>query len=176
MKLAAAMCLKATGELGRRITLADETEAAAGRMLRGRQILWMVYDHHKYDEERGSLYDFKDLMSVHFRGDSHLEAFLSNWDSVLAGMKAQPEASLLEVLFYDQLSKSTVLREEIAHYDRARKGSEERTYAFLLEAARRYLERQRLARNRQAVAKGLGGGSSTPATRRGEEEEEERRG
>jgi len=164
IKLAAALTKVATGELGRKITLAVETEAKRGRMVKGRQILWMVRDYHKYDEEIGALYDYQDLLSVRLKNDSQLESFMNSWDSVLAGMRVTPAEELLEVLFLAQLRHSQVLKEEIAHYDRSKKGSESRTYAFLLESVRRYLERQRLLRNRTAVSKGLGAdGMALPA-------------
>jgi hypothetical protein len=156
IKLAAALTKVATGEIGRKVTLAVETEAKRGRMLKGRQILWMVHDYHKYDEEIGALYDYQDLLSVRLKNDSCLESFMNSWDSVLAGMRVTPAEELLEVLFLAQLRHSQMLKEELAHYDRSKKGSEARTYAFLMESVRRYLERQRLLSNRKAVSKGLG--------------------
>ena len=120
----------------------------------------MIHDYHKYDEELGALYDYSDLLSVRLRNDSGLEAFMNSWDGVLAGMKVTPAEELLEFLFLNQLRHSTVLKEEVAHYDRAKRGSETRTYAFLMESVRRDLERQRLLHNRKAVSKGLGGDSA----------------
>ena len=35
-----------------------EAHVAQGWMLKGRQILWMMHEYRKLDEERGSLYDF----------------------------------------------------------------------------------------------------------------------
>ena len=69
-KLAAALTKIATGELGRRITLMVEQEASKERMLKGRQILWMIHDNHKLDEERGALYDFTDLLAIRLKGDN----------------------------------------------------------------------------------------------------------
>ena len=66
-KLAAALTKIATGELGRRIMLMVEQEASKGRMLKGRQILWMIHENHELDEERGALYDFTDLMAIRLR-------------------------------------------------------------------------------------------------------------
>ena len=88
---------------------------------------------------------------------------MTSWDSVLAGMTSVPEEAILEALFYDNLRNAHALKEEIAHYDRARRGTEEHTYKFLVESVRRYLERQRHASNRRAVAKALGGNSSNSA-------------
>jgi hypothetical protein len=130
-KLAAALTKIANGELGRRITLAVENEALRGRMLRGRQILWLIHEFHKYDEEQGALYDFTDLTAVKLRNDSGLEAFITSWLSVLTGMKHPPEETIIEVVCLEQLRNAHCLKEELAHYDSARKDTPERSYAFL---------------------------------------------
>ena len=122
----------------------------------------MVHDYHKYDEEIGAVMDIKDFMSVKLRGDHALEPFMNSWDMVLAGMQDVPAESILEPLFLEQIRVAPGLREEIAHYDRARKGTPDRTYSYLLESVRRYLERQRLYRNRQSVTKQLSN-TNTPA-------------
>ena len=74
-KLAAALTSNVGGEVGLRVTMAVEIEARQGRMLKGRQILRLIHDHHKLHAERGALYDFTDLMSMKLKGDSSLESF-----------------------------------------------------------------------------------------------------
>ena len=163
-KLAAALAKAASGEIGRRITHATEIEARAGRMLKGRQCLLLIYEHYRINEEAGSLYELTDLMSVTLRHDGQLESFLNSWESVLAGMKEEPSPKTMEVLFLQQLRNSSVLKEEVAHYDRSRPGEAARSYDFLLDAVKRYLERKRHAENRKAVVKLLGGEkASVPA-------------
>ena len=144
-KLAAALTKISAGESGRKISLAIETERGAPvpRMVKGRQILWMIHDYHKYDEEYGAVLNFTDLLAVRLKNDAGLEGFMTSWESILAGMAQPPAESILEPLFLEQLRASTVLKEELAHYERAKRGAEVRTYAFLLESVRRYLERQR---------------------------------
>jgi len=164
-KLAAAMTKLSHGELGRLFSLATEHERLADppRMIKGRQLLWTVHDYHKFDEEVGAIMDIKDLMSIKLRGDAGLETFMNSWDMVVAGMQEVPVESILEPLFLEQVRAAPALREEVAHYDRSRKGMPDRTYAYLLESVRRYLERQRLQRNRAAVAKQLGNPPGSPA-------------
>ena len=135
--------------------MATEKERLANppRMIKGHQLLWMVHDYRKYDEEIGAIMDIKDLMSVKLKGDAGLESFMNSWEMVLAAMQDVPPESILEPLFLEQIRVAPALKEEVAHYDHSRKGTPNRSYAYLLEAARRYIERQRLHRNRTAVAK-----------------------
>ena len=107
-KLAAALQKLATGELGRKITLETENQALKGRMINGRQILWLVHDYHKHGEERG---------------DSNLESFINTWESTLAAMKDPPAPHIVEILFLEQIRTSQVLHEEITHYDRAERST-----------------------------------------------------
>ena len=44
-----------------------------GRILNGRQILWLVHDQHKLDAEHGALYDFTGLLPVKRKRNSSLE-------------------------------------------------------------------------------------------------------
>ena len=57
VKLAAALTEIARGPLGRIFTNHMETELKAGRMIEGRQILWVVQQHFKVNEDAGAAYD-----------------------------------------------------------------------------------------------------------------------
>ena len=102
-------------------------------------------------------------MSVKLRGDGDLESFMNTWESVLSTMHNPPGRDIVEVLFLEQLRHSAVLREEIAHYDRAKRGSSTRSYRFLVESVKRYLERAKHARNRKAMERALGGAAPAAA-------------
>ena len=108
------------GPLGRKLNLKAELEANQGRLVRGRQLLWMVYSRFKVSEEAGALYeyDINDLSAVSLKGDKNLEEFINNWDATLVGLtEAQPETNL-EVLFLKQLRKCDCLKHDLAYYDR----------------------------------------------------------
>ena len=64
VKLSAALTKLAHGDLGREIALQQEQAAKCGRLLRGRQALYMIYQHFKTAEEAGALYDLVDLTKV----------------------------------------------------------------------------------------------------------------
>ena len=159
-KLASCLAKLTHGELGRRITLKMETAAKSGQMIRGRQILWMVYQHFRLNQSYGSLYQVSDLMAVRMKGDS-LESFVNTWDSVIAGMHKEPEPEIVENLFYQQIKGHAALREDIAHYDRSPEEHPDHTYDFLRLCVARYLDRKRQDANREAHQQAFGG--ATPA-------------
>jgi len=143
-KLAAALSEICTSELGRKVTLKTEQEAKAGRMICGRQVLWIVYEEYRVNEEAGALRDITDLVKVTLKRDQckvdHLSTFMGNWFQVLAGMKTTPEDATLQVMLYEQVKHIPCLTADIAAYDRAAIGSDDRLYTFLTKAIQRVLE------------------------------------
>ena len=101
------------GDLTRQITLADETEAKAGRVLECRQILKMVYESHKLDEAIGQVFDIENIFNTTLKGDK-LAKFLQGWDTVLAGQAEPISETILKPLLHRQLLQSPSLKEELA--------------------------------------------------------------
>ena len=60
----------------------QETEANEARIIRGRQVLFMLDDHFRTNMKHGSTHALQDLFSE----GENLNTFISNWDQVLAGI------------------------------------------------------------------------------------------
>ena len=101
MKLSAAITTASTGEVGREVAEATEAAAKNGKMLRGRQALWLVYQWYKVTEEAGALFDLSDLMKVELEGHN-LSTFQQNWVSIL-GMKKEPDKQTMATLYHMQI-------------------------------------------------------------------------
>ncbi|CAE7497332.1 NaCP60E, partial [Symbiodinium natans] len=132
-----------------------ETEANAGRPVRGRQILFRIHNYFATNAQHGAVYDMEDLLSVTLLNENLL-TFMRNWDTVLSGIPKTPEASFLEPLFHRQVKKVKALSHDINIYERALEGSKERSYSFLYDAANAHLNRKRLERNRERMARQTG--------------------
>jgi hypothetical protein len=158
-KLAASLTNVCKGELSRKVILKTEEEAKAKRLIRGRQILWLMYEEYRINEEAGSLMDLSDLMKVILKKEhskvEHLSRFMMNWDSVLAGMKNPPGSEDLQVMLFEQIKHVPCLSTDIAIYERASPGSEDRSYEFLTKAIRRILEKNKQEKNRKDIVKSL---------------------
>ena len=155
-KLLSALTNIITGDFARKVDTFKETEATAGRIVRGRQVLFMLHDHFSTNIKHGATYALQDLFSVQLRGEN-LKSFISNWDQVLAGIVQTPDESVLETLFYKQVKNCKAIQHDMNEYHRADEGTEKRNYSFLVSAVRRHLDRERLEANRDRVAKGLSG-------------------
>ena len=163
-KLLSALTNIITGDFARKVDTFKETEATAGRIVRGRQVLFMLHDHFSTNIKHGATYALQVLFSVQLRGEN-LKSFISNWDQVLAGIVQTPDVSVLETLFYKQVKNCKAIQHDMNEYHRADEGTEKRNYSFLVSAVRRHLDRERLEANRDRVAKGLSGSGrpSAPA-------------
>ena len=152
------------GDFGRQIDTFKETEAHAGRMVRGRQLLLRLHNYFATNALHGSVYDMEDLMNCKMVNDN-LTVFLRNWDTILSGIPVQPDNSVLEPLFHRQVKKCRDIAHDISVYDRALEGTEQRSFQFLYNAANNFLERERLQKNRDRIARQAGGGvvPTTPA-------------
>ena len=151
------------GDFGRQVDTFKETEAHSGRMVRGRQLLLRLHNYFATNALHGSVYDMEDLMNCKMVNDN-LTVFLRNWDTILSGIPVQPDNSVLEPLFHRQVKKCKDIAHDISVYDRALEGTEQRSYQFLYNAANNFLERERLQRNRDRIARQAGGAiPTTPA-------------
>ena len=143
----------ARGDLGNRILNHKEEQAKKGHQTRGRTVLLMFDDYFKTSEEAGTLYSLEDLLKVAKFGDTiaDLKKFINRWDAVLAGMKKEPEETVLRDVLLRQIRPSTLLKYDIDTYDRAKEGDPSKTYSFLVKAIRDLIDRERLRENRDRV-------------------------
>jgi hypothetical protein len=104
------------------LSLRVDQAAKEGRMVRGRQLLFLIYQRYKTAEQAGALFNITDLMKVRLNKGpdpmKSLEGFLNAWETTLADMSAMPAETHLEHLFLEQVKHSPVLTAEIAHYHR----------------------------------------------------------
>ena len=150
------------GELNRQIINYKESEAAAGRAVRGKQVLFMFEQFFKTNEAAGSLYSVEDLLKVKLVRDD-LSTFIHNWESVIAGLNHQPEETTLRDILLRELRNSSKLKFDLEVYDRAKEGEEKHAYGYLVKCVKELLERERTRSNRTAIAKAHGARYGAPA-------------
>ena len=154
-KLLASLTNCAEGDLGRQIATFKELRAREEKPVKGRHLLLRFHEYFATSIRHGAIYGLEDLMSVKMVNDD-LKGFINKWDSVLAGMKKEPENNVVEAYFHLAVKRFKPLEHDLALYDRAAEGSKERSYDFLITAARAYLERKRLEKMRDATKRSLG--------------------
>eukprot|EP00439_Symbiodinium_sp_Y106_P044264 s8279_g5.t1 len=101
------------------------------------QVLLMFEHYFKTNEEAGSLYSIEDLLKVQLCGDD-LSTFNRNWESVIAGLNHQPEETTLRDILLRQLRNASKLKFDLEVYDRAKEGSEQHTYDYLVKCVKEF--------------------------------------
>ena len=93
-KLSAGLSKVLAGDIGRQVRVAKEALGVKGMLMKGRHVLWLVYQHYKITAEEGAVLDIQDLLAVSLAG-SDIARFMSDWDETLSGMRNVPEDGIL---------------------------------------------------------------------------------
>ena len=83
-----------------------------------------------------------------------LRRFVNKWDATLAGMATTPELlrRLCSVTFCRQIRPSQLLKYDIEVFDRTSEKSHEKSYIFLHQSMKNFIDRERLRENRNRIA------------------------
>jgi hypothetical protein len=165
-KISAGLAIVMKGELGVMIHERNETEKAATRKrLRGVQRLKMISDYYRLDDDKDLEYTMTDLAKIRFRDDKSMESFWNSWNKCLRRVnKSCVQESFIERMFFDQIKRSHVLKEDIAHYNRQEAGREHKNRSYLNKCVTRYLDRIRKDGNREEVNAAFNGEQHVRAT------------
>ena len=82
---------------------------------------------------------------------------------MIAGLNHQPEETNLRDILLRQLRNASKLKFDLEVYDRAKEGSEQHTYEYLVKCVKEILDRNRTRKNRTAIAKANGAKFGAPA-------------
>ena len=142
-------------------------------MLRGRQAFAMVMSSFATDAELGAVYGIEDIQHVKCRNASlvrSLKDFSLAFRRVRMGLSApwnndSPETrATLEFYFWKQIETSTLLRDELLIYKKAKRGSDERSLSYLMGIVDDAIKLAQLETNRKDQLSG-GVKSGAPATK-----------
>lgn len=164
-KLSTALSKIVSGEFKRQVMLKKEQASQEGKMIKGRQILWLIYEQYKLNVIDGNHLNLTDLYAVQLHGDN-VVAFLNDWDGCISQLVRLPPPEEMEHLFLRQLKRSRQLELTISLYEQdVSLRGEERSYERLRKMINTYLATKKLDNNRNKSEQGRGrdGGFSNPA-------------
>ena len=78
MKLASALMKLISGELKRKVMIIEEQKMAAGTLVNGRQLLFLIYQEYRRNAVEVGMTEFRDLQNLRLKGDN-LRAFVDEW-------------------------------------------------------------------------------------------------
>ena len=146
------------------VFLADRDANEAGRVVGGRQMVWMILDFFKTHRSMAIQYSYEDLKSVPWLGDSRIKEFYDHYRLVKSAvLELLPLEDAQIQMFYDKIKTSKVLQIDLREFDRYEEGDPRRTLRFLEQSVERVISRRNLeeARRRQEQRLTLGVGADT---------------
>ena len=125
-------------------------------MLSGRERLFLMYQFFRTNKNLGLIHSVFDLGKVAWLGDTHIETFRNNWDSMLAGIATDMDDKLLAEALLQQHDKSTELHDEVKVFRRMEWDDPSRTYDYLIGIIDRHLDQEAEKRNRVNLDRAMG--------------------
>ena len=152
LKLAAALgpvVRKASNSFTLGIDLKEKIAAQKNRVLKGRQIVWLMYKHFQTNPNMGIVYSITDLSNLDWMGDPRMQSFLYVWYVMVNGMKEAISETTLRDLLLTKMEKSSELQHDLNFYYRMPDGDPEKSYQYLLDSMERYIQRASQRKNRK---------------------------
>ena len=98
------------------VSLEEQKAQRDDRLLRGRQIVFMIYDYFRVTGAHDTVLYHADLFSVTLH-DDNIQEFDSRWDEVILSMSKIPSDDILESLYNLRIRESTQLKTVLELYD-----------------------------------------------------------
>ena len=100
----------------KKMSLEEQKAQKEDRLLRGRQIAFMIYDYFRVTDAHDTVLDYADLFSVTLR-DDNIQEFDTRWDAVLLSMTKIPSDVILESLYKLRIRECDQLKTVLELYD-----------------------------------------------------------
>ena len=125
--------------------------ASPPRQVRGRQLLWLVRNFYRIQDDVHTSFELSALMDIEYAGDAKLAEFKSRWDFVVRHLRTRLKEADLESILIKKLRGSELLRPHLEYYDRCPRGHEDRSYRWLCQLMDTMIVDQRDKRNTQSL-------------------------
>ena len=100
----------------RRISLEEQKAQKQDRVLRGRQIAYLIYEYFRVTGANDSVEKYADLFTISLRNDD-IQEFDSKWDGILWSMTKIPLDDILEGLYKLRIRESEKFKTVLELYD-----------------------------------------------------------
>ena len=158
-RLSAALKRICKGEVARTITQCETLAGTTQRVLKGREIYWLILQTFKTNPDMGLVYGITHFTHLKWMGDEMMETFLNNWLEVVNLQGSSPGNNHLAELLRDLMEKSDDLKNDLADFKRNSYLNPDRSkdYDNLLYMLRRHISTKKMSKNNtelcQAIAK-----------------------
>ena len=105
-----------TSHFKRRISLEEQKAQKQDRFLRGRQIVYLIYEYFWVTRANDSVENYADLFTISLRNDD-MQEFDAKWDGILLSMTKIPSDETLEGLYKLRIRESEKVKTVLELYN-----------------------------------------------------------
>ena len=98
------------------VSLEEQKAEKEDRFLRGRQIVYLIYEYFRVPGANDSVENYADLFTISLRNDD-IQEFDSKWDGILSSMTKIPSDDILEGLYKLRIRESEKLKSVLELYN-----------------------------------------------------------
>ena len=138
-----------------RIKIKERAFVKKGKLLKGRQIMWLIRNFYNVNPSMAQANTIIDLVILQWKGDGDMDEFLNRWGKVLGPMnmvfdakKNKEKNYMLRDMLLPKMEKSAVLKKYIAFYYRLMTEGKPPTFELLRDHMEAYILRTDLKNNR----------------------------
>ena len=100
--------------LATKLQTLDEKALLQGKLLKGRQLVWLIFDNFRLNTDMSMVYDIEDITQLQYSGDAKIHSFYRLWFMMTEECEVKlPERKLRNILL-KKLEKSNKLEEYVA--------------------------------------------------------------
>jgi hypothetical protein len=136
-----------------------------GTPMSARQVLQWAFSQFDTTGHMDSVFNIVSLVELQWRGDQtkQLKTFMTTWTYVLSNQYDVIDDGTLRDLFYKQIKKSAIFKEEISHYERQRRREppgDDYSYKYLVNLIKYRLRDVKEQQNQDDRKAGLSGNAA----------------
>ena len=118
-----------------------------GKLIKGRQLVWMIFNHFRLNSDMKMLYDIEDIAQLEWMGDQKIHSFYRIWFMMTKECEVPLPERTLRNMLSRKLEASVKLKEDLAYYHRLPEDHEQKTYAYLVHCMERLMSRAQESTN-----------------------------
>ena len=134
--------------LSLKVQTLEEEAIMQGKLLKGRQLAWLIFDYFRLNADMTMLYNLEDIVGLSYPGDNRIHEFYRLWMMMVKECEVQLPERTLRHMLVTKLEKSKKLEPDIAYFHRLPDSDPQKTYQYLLHCMERQMSREGEDKNR----------------------------
>ena len=140
--------------------------ATVPRQIRGRQLLLLVRQFFRIDDNERVQFELSALMDLEYPGDANMGTFKDQWDFMLRHLVTKLTDKDKQGILVKKIRKSEKLRTHLDHYDRCPEDHPDHSYDWVSQLIDKLVSDDRKRRNNESLVLAASGKQQPPPSKK----------